>query len=510
MRDEGVMRIAGHEVSMTGWIPVAAVIGGACVALLVHGRRTEEPTRESARPLPDVVIISVDTLRRDHLSLYGYGRETDPSLVRLATDALVFDNAVAAHTNTGPSHASMMTGRYPPSHGVLRNRYHLRAGVSTLAEVLRRRGYQTAAVVSSVMLSDRLTGLGRGFDAYLECAAGVSDRQAEETWAVLERLLPSLDSGRPLFLFVHFFDPHYPYRAPEPYSRAFLPPGKPGFRFPENAELARLRAGGALDGELDEYVARYDGEILYADHHVGLVLERLRTLGRYEDALLVVLSDHGETLAERPFVFDHGARAYDEQIRIPLIVHLPRAKCGGLRTSVPAHHVDLVPTVLEVLGLPVPGTIEGVSLLRELEVDPGARSADADGCSARTYRGGQRDPRGTHETRRPLVSFARPDARRVSHIVEPVVDRGLVASLRLWPWKLISYPVVDGRYEALFSLVEDRGELHNVANEHPERVRAMAETLQPWVRAVEGATTARPAPISGEDTELLKSLGYLR
>ncbi len=512
-----VERVKGAGVGLrrpaARWV-VGTVTLMVFVAVVLRGRlpRAGFPSRNDSTP-PDVVLITVDTLRRDHLSLYGYRRPTDPVLTRMAADAMVFDNAVAAHTNTGPSHASMMTGVFPPSHGVLRNRYRLKPGVVTLAQRLREQGYQTQAVVSSIMLSDRLTGLGKGFDTYLECGAGISDRQAGETWTVVDRLLSQVKSDRPMFLFVHFFDPHYPYRAPMAFTQGFLPPGKTDFAFPENAALARLRAGGAREGELEEYVARYDGEIRYADHYLGKVLAWLRNAGRYDRSLIIVTSDHGETLDERDFVFDHGARVYEEQIRVPLVIHLPGGACGGKRTSFPAHHVDLVPTVLDLLGLPIPDGVQGMSLLPELGGDGRDGEEGETGtaqCVLRRPADGPVGPTGRSGLERSLPSFARPDPRRVPHLPVPVVDRGLVVGLRRWPWKLISYPVARGRYEELFRLSDDAKEEHDVKDEYPTVTRAMTEAITSWAEAVEETSVSGPVPISGDDTKLLRSLGYVR
>ncbi len=482
--------------------------------LMVRGCRehAELPVAPSRR-MPDVVLISVDTLRRDHLPIYGYDKDTAPNLSLLASDSVVFENAIAAHTNTGPSHASILTGLYPPSHGLLRNRFRLNNDVETLSSLLARRSYQTVGIVSSIMLSDRLTGLGRGFDLYDECGPGQSDRQAHETWRAAEPILAGLDPGRPMFLFFHLFDPHYPYRAPDGFGTCFLPADGLAWRFPENADLGRLRAGAAREGELEEYVSRYDGEIRYADHHVGLLLDRLRALGRYDGSVIIFLSDHGETLDERPFVFDHGGRAYEEQIRVPLVIHLPGAMLRGIHSRVAAHHVDVTPTVLDILGLPVPAEMQGLSLFGQLDV----AGVGMDGSNASTL---ERPPgpgagftgRWSRPPRlepRPMVSFARPAPERVPHIPVRLSRAGLVTSFRTWPWKLITYPVAGGgEYRELFLLSEDTLEDHNLADVHPEQVSMMRNALSRWLADKEGDIRVRPAVLSTEDEAMLRSLGY--
>ncbi|MEE8522677.1 MAG: sulfatase-like hydrolase/transferase, partial [Thermoanaerobaculia bacterium] len=167
------------------------------------------PGPEPIVEVTDLVLISIDTLRRDHLSAYGYARDTSPHLRRLAAEGVVFETALAAHTNTGPSHASMLTGLYPQSHGVTRNREPIRPELETLAHRLRRRGYRTAAFVSGWTLSDEATGLGSGFEVY-DDDVGRRERRAPETWRAARRWLGERYEEEPWFLFFHLFDPHYP------------------------------------------------------------------------------------------------------------------------------------------------------------------------------------------------------------------------------------------------------------------------------------------------------------
>jgi arylsulfatase A-like enzyme len=433
-------------------------------------------------PPPTVVLISIDTLRRDHLPFYGYERETAPRWSELAQESVIFDGAIAVHTNTGPSHASMLTGLYPPQHGILRNRYRLRRGVRTLAEELTENGFETAAFVSGQTMTDQLTGLGRGFALYDDDMGVVWEREARSTWQRARVWLKARDPERPLFLFFHLFDPHSPYRPPVELAQRFLPEGTAEPRFPSPVDIARVRRGHAEPGELDAYVAAYDGEIAHADSYMGRLLHLLRKLGLYENSVIIVTSDHGETLGERPYAFDHGARLYEEQIRVPLTIRLPGGEHAGTRVGSIARHIDLAPTVLDLLGVdpwPVPG--------RSL------RSS---------WTGGQAPDTTT-------FSFARPVAARVPEVTGPLAETGLLAALRRPPEKLIAYPTVSGAWVyQLFDLGDDPAEREDRASLDPERTGELAAELEGWLATV-GRLDHKPSEVAPEDLEALRSLGYL-
>ena len=302
---------------------------------------------EPARP--NVLLITIDTLRADHLPAYGYRRVKTPAVDGLVQDGILFKRAVAHAPITLPSHTSILTGLYPMTHGVRNNGdYYLPDDVETLAQMLKPSGYRTAAFVSAFLLDARF-GLNRGFDVYDDSTTTTSSalrpdlikrRPAGETAA---RVLGWLDShyapgagakGRePFFLWAHFFDPHLDYDPPEPFRT----------RYRDNF---------------------YDAEIAYTDQQVGVLLERLKKLGLYGNTLVILTGDHGESLGE------HGESAhsifiYDSTQRIPLILKLPEESRAGTSAGGLARHVDIVPTVLDVLGLPnaAPPGLPGRSLL---------------------------------------------------------------------------------------------------------------------------------------------------
>ncbi len=302
--------------------PRALVLLAAALALSACGRK----------PPSAVVLVSVDTLRADHLPAYGYRNVETPNLDALARDSIVFENAYCQVPLTLPSHAVILTGQPPYRNGVRDNiGFRLAPAATTLASMLKGAGYATGAAVSSLALrADR--GLDRGFDLYDDKFTRESpdERPGPATVEVLEKWMDTF-AGRPLFLFLHLYEPHTPYSPPEPF---------------------RAR-----------YTARpYDGEIAAADVAVGRFLQDLKRRGLYDGALVIFVSDHGEGLGDHG-EDEHGVFLYREAIRVPLFVKPPRRSGAGKRVARPVGLVDVFPTVASVVGLAVPTGLEGMDLL---------------------------------------------------------------------------------------------------------------------------------------------------
>jgi len=437
---------------------------------------------------PSVVIISVDTLRADHLTPYGYDRETSPQLARFARDSVVFDQAYAAHTNTAPSHASMLTGAYPGTHGIRQNGMKLDPEIPTLAALLHDAGYATGAFVSGWTLTPH-TGLDRGFDVY-DARFSRSRRPGLESWKQAERWLKkTAKAEKPFFLFFHMFEPHFAYEPPDEYALRFLP-GQTALTVPVDTGLPGLMSKRRLSPKaIAEHTARYDGEVALADEIVGKVLHRLKRLGRLDNTLVIFTSDHGETLFERAWIADHGGRAYDEQIHVPLMIRFPRAENRRKRVTAQVHHIDILPTVLDVLDREQPSRLPGRSLLQVA-----------------------RNRRQRVDTTRPVFSHARPEPERVPEIRANLVKTGIITAVRLPPFKLIEYPLADGTYfQQLFDLAADPGETTNVAAAHPDQITLLHAHLEAFRKLTGTADTATPAPtLAPEIHEQLKSLGYVQ
>ncbi|MFP6638703.1 MAG: sulfatase [Myxococcota bacterium] len=330
--------------------------------------------RDSVAPPPNVLLVTFDTLRADWVHAYGFAGENTPSLDALAARGVLFENAIAAASLTAPAHASIMTGRYARQHsvGTLNGESRLE-GLETLAEQFREAGYDTAAFVSNVVLRRRI-GLDRGFDVYDDdLMAGEENRPAyfeRPAQLTVERALGWLagrSPDRPFFLWLHLQDPHGPYTPPAEFEgrvgdvslrlKADLPvlsknSGQAGI--PSYQALSELRDPAV-------YAGRYAEEIMYADFWLGRLVGRFEARSTSRGAIILMTADHGESMGEQGFFFQHGQSIRPEMARVPLIVVAPGV--SPKRTSALASHVDIVPTLLDLARLPsLPGA-SGISLV---------------------------------------------------------------------------------------------------------------------------------------------------
>jgi choline-sulfatase len=338
-------------------------------ALCISCERADAPP---PRPL-SILLITVDTLRADHLGLYGYARKTSPNVDRWFAGGWVFERAYATETSTSPSVVSILSGVLPQRHRVRLFYQRVPDATVTVADLLRARGYQTAAVVSNVVLTDEATGLASRFDWYddfvdeKESRRQVWQRSATRTTdAALQWLVTRRDASRPHLLWVHYIDPHGPYEPPADAPQRFAHSGtKPV----EHSRILDYQRDPAITDALD-YVDRYDEEIAYCDREIGRLLDAYTRRVALEDALLIFSADHGEAMAEHEFWFTHSYDLYEGIARVPLALRIPGRDAE--RFSVPVSLVDLLPTMLELTGAPVPAGLDGVSLLRFAGEEPDA------------------------------------------------------------------------------------------------------------------------------------------
>ncbi len=320
----------------------------------------------------NIVLLVVDTLRADHLSTYGYHRDTSPHLTALATRGVRFDRCFAQNNATHPSFTTLMTGLHPLNHGIVGHmgRRQLDNRIPVLAEVLRENGYRTCAVDTMGRW------FRRGFDDYRRYVFDQREtgpmRSGEQANDLAIDLLRQANRGdRPFFLFVHYWDPHTPYLPPSPFDRLFEQDGapdsglqgsaalSPAFAFQPLARYLRRWMGDAPS--LDAVVACYDAEVAYTDHCVGRLLDELDAPGLRDDTLIVVTGDHGESLGEHGIYYDHHG-LYDPQLRVPLIVSQPSQLPEGTVVDAVVRHLDVAPTILDLAGLAGRMPCEGVSL----------------------------------------------------------------------------------------------------------------------------------------------------
>jgi arylsulfatase len=408
------------------------------------------------------VVITIDTLRADHVGCYGYFRDTSPFICGLAADGVLFERAVTTMATTLPAHTSLMTSAHPARHGVLSNLNFYEqpiithGGFQTAAQMFRQAGYGTVAFVSSAGLGPE-TGIDAGFEVF---DAPLRVRDAFDTTRRVVQWL-DLPHREPFFLWVHYFDPHHPYDPPEPYRNYQSDSRQKALL--ESAGIAREDMYGALvDNNL------YDGEIRHTDDQIGWLLEKLRKLDLYRTSLIVLTSDHGEGLME------HGLRAhgviFNEQLFVPLIFKFPegRGPVGERRRDL-ASLIDILPTMVESLALPFPkDQFEGVSLLS------GRRGA---ALSEREH------------TRRRYGSE---------------VNLALISER----WKYMLYT---GGPDQLYDLEADFEEMENVIEEHPEVAGRMRSEILRTVAASRerGAGLEVNRDLSPELVEALLGLGYV-
>jgi arylsulfatase A-like enzyme len=438
------------------------------VALALAGCRAPEGP-------PNVLFVTVDTLRADHCSLYGYARPTTPRLDGLARDGSVFEHAYAPMATTAPSHSTMFTGLLPRRHGVVKNGLVLDAGQDTLAEAFSRRGYRTAAIVSSFVLERRF-GLDQGFASYddrFERTGGSLERPEDDpsplgldqradrtfekarAWLKAAGYLDRQKTSAPFFLWVHFFDPHEPYAPPRELRRMF-----------RSDEKRRHAAD----------IAAYDAEVRFTDTQIGALADALEAAGRLDDTLFVVTADHGEGLWDHG-ESGHGLHVYEEAVRVPLVVRWPAALRRARRLSGPVSLADLRPTLLELTGAIEERPGDGTSLAALL----------------RTGRSGDPNRPIFLERREYEYSRGRPWLK------------GEMTALRLGRFKYIEAPE-ENRVE-LYDLEADAGEKRDIAAQRPKETVALQVALARW-RERRGP---RATDDASEDTqEALRALGYVQ
>lgn len=463
----------------------------ACVLAIAAACRGEAPVPSAQPPrkapasearteprssLRDVILISIDTQRVDRLGLYGYRQPTSPNLDRLAAESVVFDNHHAQAPLTLPSHVSLLTGLEPPDHGVRSNgRFRLGASASTLAEALKAKGYATAAIVSAGVLGPAF-GLNQGFDVYSGDFSRIDDKAQSDAASATDRAMAWLDTladAKRLFLFVHYYDPHPPFEAP------------PRFSFADP----------------------YDAEVAYVDEQIGRLLARLGAKKRLDGALVVVTSDHGESLGEHD-LSGHTTVVYEETLHIPLIVRFPGKDHAGERVAALTRSTDVMPTILSFLGIGHAAAVDGIDLM------PGIRRerpfAASDSYAETFY-----SPAAQFH-QKALVSGT---TKLVSlYLVAPKLDLLAVSKLlRPEHLRVLQIPEHElGNYvnllaglprgRALFDLAADPKEAKNLYFERPD----LASRMESKLAEHEGPLPGEPYLPESIVVEQLRNLGYFQ
>jgi arylsulfatase A-like enzyme len=477
------------------------VFGGSL--LLARGVRPLPPlASHAAVGRPNVVMVTMDTVRADHLSLYGYGEDTTPHLEELAREATVYTGAVAASDITLTSHASLFTGLYGSWHGAYMDPPQFPTGrpldgrYLTLAEILFDKGFRTMAVVANSVYLNRSFGLCQGFQVhdvrspvilgdrfYLRNAVPrllglfVSTAEFDVAWwraeevnkvgfALLER---AKRDGDPFFLFVNYMDAHTPYAPPAPFGDAFLGPvrhiGFYAYKVLKREVMAGERT--VTPAERRQLVAEYDGGIAYMDLQLARLISKLKELGVFENTVIVITSDHGEAFGARNLL-EHGVSVYQNQVHVPLIIKYPNQHLPGVVDSL-VSQVDVMPTVLAALGFEPPKGVQGEKLQ---EVDGG--------------------------TRRFVVSESFGLAGGFNYRPERT-ERAIFSATM----KYITSS--DGKHE-LYDLFLDPEEQQNLFRPDDTRATALAARLNDWVKAV--PDSAASSAVDKDLVRRLRALGY--
>jgi len=319
-------------------------------------------------PIPGVVLVVLDTARADHFGMDGYSRDTTPNFDHLASEGTWYGNAWAQAPWTLPAMATILTGQPPSVHGAGMESgrlFPLRPEPPTLAELLRGQGFQTGAVIN-VVFCDPASGLDRGFESYDFQTTDASNRGQRNAAATTDAALDWVGqvADRPFFLLVHYFDAHLTYDPPEPFDSMFLEEGLEAIPadFGSARQVMELRDGSIpMPPERRTALkARYDGELRFIDQEFGRLRAGLEGMGRWDNSLIVVVGDHGEEFWDHGG-FEHGHSHYRELLRVPLIVHGPGRTGGGKRKH-RVRQIDIVPTILQHLGFPVPQDLPGSQL----------------------------------------------------------------------------------------------------------------------------------------------------
>lgn len=460
---------------------VTAIVTAACLSVTNPGNdRVVTAGPES----PNILLVSIDSLRADHLHCYGYPRSTSPTIDGLAADGVRFNTVVAPTSWTLPSQATLLTSLEPDLHGVNLPRERLSPDAVLLPDVLRGHGYTTAGFVSGPFM-DASYGFFRGFDLYDDYTAVRRHGRAAATVVTSPLLLDSVESwlsewdrgGRekPFFIFLHMWDVHYDYLPPPPFDTMF-DPAYQGSINGEHIFTSNLLNKNMDPGDLAHVVALYDGEIRFTDAYLGRILGLLQELGIYDSTVVAVTADHGEEF------FDHGAMThgktlYDEVVLVPWVIRFPVKIPAGRVVERQVRLSDVAPTVLSLAGISQP----------------------------REFGAGLRPPMDDRPDLVPLI-LGRSEPARDSFAVGNL--RNQTHSIRTKQFKLIRH--ADGRDE-LFDLVADPQERSDLSKLRPQVKVVLQNQLAAWKSEADiGGSPERHSGIDQELQDALRSLGYLK
>jgi arylsulfatase A-like enzyme len=438
----------------------------------------------------NIILISLDTLRADHLGCYGYERETSPAIDTLAEDSALFLNTYSSSPWTLPSHVSLLTSLNPMRHGVHYENEKMDSSFVTLADLLRQEGFLCSAFTGGGFVNS-VYGFSKGFDSYGQSSRGIHQKDSAE-W-ICASVLDWIDDhrDRDFFLFIHTYQPHNPFSSPPPFNSFFLDEND---RWDEIDMLEYVGGKKGVfkklpDRERRNIVNLYDGEIRYTDAKlIGPLMERLKELGLYDSSLIILTSDHGEEFYDHNG-WEHGHTLYDELLKVPLIIKLPESQFAKTRIPTIVRLIDVMPTILDEQGISVSGLdLDGKSLVPVL--------------------------RGKEVADRRFVAY-KADNILDSHVPQKlsvneernklILNRSFTAE----QLDFFAFPPPEQVPVELYDLSESPGENKNIVNEKPRIASRLVQLINDlYARIKEGKS--EKADIDKELLEQLRALGYLR
>jgi len=498
-----------EKINRRDFLKRFAGVSAAPLFLFLSNARSQELT-------PNIVLISIDSLRADHLGCYGYSKTTSPNIDTLANEGIVFTNAISTTTWTLPSHISMLTSLYPEVHQVIHDGKKLSDTAVVCSEIMKEAGYLTAGFVSGPYLSSEF-GYNQGFDLYDDYTINYSSNEESHkgitSTKIHQQVTKWLEKNyrNPFFLFIHYWDVHYDYAPPPPFDTMFDPNYKGTITGKDFARNERINPE-MPKRDLEHIISVYDGEIAFTDSYIGKLMQYLKHLGIYENTMVILTSDHGDEF------FEHGSKGhrrnlFDETLKVPLIIKFPSANSISdlfrhlrKRINQQVSIVDIVPTFLDYLGITPGITLDGQSLLplmaSDIKVDTNSlkpyRFADLHGFM-KCVRTNQfkyihiahRKPAREKETR----TFS---LHRLFDKIRDIHD---------------DIKVEEKERTLLFDLQNDPKELHNLERSNPELKIEMHHFLMNWLN--EAKILAKN--IGKSDFEYdenlkkkLKDLGYIQ
>ncbi len=491
--------------SCTGVVFAAALVAICLMAAPVleqRGRRGGAPASTDDEAPLGVLLISIDTLRADHLGCYGYERETSPTLDGIAAEGVRFRDMVAASSWTLPTHLSMLTSLPPVAHGVTRaERGRLNSNIVTLAEVFRDAGYQTAAFVVSGYM-DAGYGHIQGFEHYDDYSAVVACKTIYSRCVTSPDLIPQIQKfftrwdadgrQRPFFTLVHLMDVHNDYKPPPPFDTMFDDDYRGSVSGTDPRSLFAMEEP-VKARDLEHIVSLYDGEVRFVDSWIKRLFDTMRNLGILDRTVVAITADHGEEFLEHGG-WNHNRTLYDEVLRVPLLLRYPARLPAGLVVEETAQHIDLAPTLLALAGVD-PSIGFG-------RVEPASQypARDLNGAILRALE------KGEEADAEVFASLA--DTSPVDTSFADLY--GTMVSVRSGRFKLIRS--LDGSVDdQLYDLNTDPGEQHNVTESYGDGIRKMlAAKIDRWREHWKSlGSDAETMKLSSEQRERLRALGYL-